>query len=101
MVRGEEQRGVYCSKEVTSLPKTDSNVRKVKTLPLCTQWPLEVWFGAMEEVGFTGMTSTFHRRIPKDRTKLICFRTNVCNIFLQVSLTVLFSMRQQAQPEVE
>ena len=79
---------VCCSKEVTSLLEGDSPGTRVpiqgrEDFPLCVVLSV-LWncgFGATKEVGLNGKTFTFLRRITKDRTKLIWFRTNVCKIF--------------------
>lgn len=47
------------------------------------------------------MAQTPHRRITKDRTKWICFRAKISTCFLQVSFTVSFPWRHEAQPEVQ
>ena len=44
---------------------------------------------------------TPHRRITKDKTKWICFRAKISTCFLQVSFTVSFPRRHEAQPEVQ
>ena len=92
--------------EMMPLPKSDSlrgqdfSVMKVKA----SHFVYSVAFGSTvsrQWKRLASMAQTPHRRITKDRTKLICLRAKVCTSFLQVSFMVSFPRRHQAQPEVQ
>ena len=92
--------------EMMPLPKSDSlrgqdfSVMKVKA----PHFVYSVAFGSTvsrQWKRLASMAQTPHRRITKDRTKLICLRAKVCTSFFQVSFTVSFPRRHQAQPEVQ